>query len=159
MLPLTKWSPFRELTEFHREVDNIFNKVFGRERLNLPLLTGTYGYPAIDCAKVGDNLVYRVEVPGMDPKDIEISVEGNHLTIRGERKETKDLKEEDYIMREIGYGSFERTMPLPEGAKADQIKARYNKGLLEIMLPAPEVEARKKVHIEVTEEPRKLKAA
>ncbi len=158
MLPLTKWSPFRELTEFHREVDNIFNKVFGRERFNLPLLT-TYGYPAIDCAKVGDKLVYRIEVPGMDPKDIDISIAGNLLTVRGERKETKDVKEEDYIMREIGYGSFERSMTLPEGVKVDQIKANYNKGLLEITLPAPEVVTRKKIHVETVEEPKKLKAA
>ena len=159
MLPLTKWSPFRELTEFHREVDNIFNRVFGKERFNLPLLTGAYGHPAVDCARVGDNLVVKVEVPGIDPKDIDISVTGNLLTIKGERKQMKDVKEEDYIMREIGYGSFERTMTLPEGVNVEQIKAGYNKGLLEITMPALEVAKAKKIHVEVGEEPRKLKAA
>ncbi len=90
------------------------------------------------------NLVVRADLPGIDPKEVEISVLGNVLTIKGERKQKKEVKAEDYIRREVFYGSFERRMTLPEGAATDKIKAQFKDGVVEITMPvAKEVGARK----------------
>lgn len=160
MFPLMKWSPTRELTSLHKDIDELFNRVFGRTEGFMPsLFTERYGFPAIESVRKGGNLVVRAELPGVDPKDVEISVTGNLLTIKGERKMDEEVKREDYYMREIGYGSFERTLTLPEGANTEKIKANYKKGLLEITMPAEAVVKGKKVHIELAEEPKKLKAA
>ena len=100
----------------------------------------------------------RADVPGLDPKDIEISVLHDVLTIKGERKAGREVKEKDYLRREVSYGSFERRMSLPEGAAADKITANFKNGVVEVSIPLPkgiegkkiplEVEAEKKVEIE-----------
>jgi hypothetical protein len=88
--------------------------------------------------KEGNDLITHVELPGVDPKDVEITVTGNLLTIKGERKLEKEYNNEDYFSREISYGSFERSVTLPVEVNADKIKATYKKGLLEIRMPAAE---------------------
>ena len=159
MLPLVKWSPTRELSSLHREMDELFNRVFGRTERLFPRAYGELGStPALDYAIKGDKLVIRAELPGVEPDKVDISVTGNLLTIRGERKEEKEVKEEDYCIHEIGTGVFERTLTLPEGVDSDKIKASYKNGILQVTMPAAEIKKGKKVQVEV-EEPKKLKAA
>ena len=158
MFPLTKWNPFKELSSLHTDLDELFNRTFGRTGLP-SLITEGYRYPAMDCAMKGDNFIVSVELPGIDPKEVDITVAGNLLTVRGERKLEKETKEEDYLMREIGYGSFERTITLPHGVNTEKVKAHYAKGILEITMPAEAAVKGKKVPVEVAEEPKKLKAA
>lgn len=159
MLPLVKWSPTRELSSLHREMDELFNRVFGRGERLFPRAYGELGFtPALDYAIKGDKLVIRAELPGVEPENVDISVTGNLLTIRGERKEEKEVKEEDYCIHEIGTGVFERTLTLPEGVDSDKIKANYKNGILQVTMPAAEIKKGKKVRVEV-EEPKKLKAA
>ena len=158
MFPLTKWNPFKELSSLHTDIDDLFGRTFGRTGLPA-LFTEGYRYPAMDCAMKGDNFVVHVELPGIDPKDVDITVTGNLLTVKGERKLEKEVKEEEYLVREIGYGSFERTITLPHGVNADKVKANYVKGILEITMPAEAAIKGKKVPIELTEEHKKLKAA
>jgi len=88
-------------------------------------------------------------VPGLDPKDVEVSVLGNVLTIKGERKEEKEVKHEQYIHREVTHGAFERRMMLPEGAGTDKIKAQFKNGVLEVTMPVGKEMTSKKVPIEV----------
>lgn len=161
MLPLVKWSPFRELTSLHTDIDDLFNRVFGRtERwTSMPSLLGGFNYPSMDLVKEGNNLVVHVDLPGINPKDVDISVTGNLLTVKGERKHEKETKEEDYVVREIGYGSFERSFTLPAEVNPDKIKANYKNGVLYITMPAAEAIKGRKVQIETEEETRKLKAA
>ena len=160
MLPV-RWSPFRELGALQKDIDEMWGRLMGKTELGLPhfRFEREYGFPAIEYARKGDNLVVHAELPGIDPKDVEINVVGNHLTIKGERKMDKEVKEEDYYMREIGYGTFERTITLPEGVNTEKVKATYNKGLLEITMPAEVAVKGKKVPIEHVEETKKLKAA
>jgi len=98
--------------------------------------------------KNGD-LVVRADVPGVDPKDVEVSVRGNILTIKGERKEEKEVKSEDYIRREASYGSFERRMTLPEGANTEKITANFKNGMVEIKMPMAKTVEAKKVPVQV----------
>lgn len=161
MLPV-RWSPLRELDSLHRDLDEMFGRFLGgAEQWRPTLLWGEagQGLPHTEMVRKGDKLSISVELPGMDPKDVDISVTGNVLTIKGERKMDEETKEEDFYMREIGYGTFERSVTLPEGVNLDKVKASYAKGMLEITMPAEKSVKGKKVQIEVAEEPKKLKAA
>jgi HSP20 family protein len=97
-----------------------------------------------------DQFHVKAELPGIDPKEIDLSVDDNQLTIKGERKTSEEKKEEGYVLREIAHGRFERTVRLPEGADIEKINARYDKGVLHITVPVKEALASKKVPIEVT---------
>jgi HSP20 family protein len=103
--------------------------------------------PAVDVTEDEESIKVRVEVPGMDPKDISLTLERNYLLIRGERKKEEEKKEEQAIRRECSYGSFLRTIPLNSPVKEDEIKAKYEKGILEIVLP--KVEGTKPKRIEI----------
>jgi HSP20 family protein len=97
--------------------------------------------PAIESYVDQDTLVVRADLPGIDPKNVDISVVGNNLVIRGQRESTKEEKGRDYYHREISYGTFQRSIPLPEGVKADQIKASYKSDVLELTAPLPKESA------------------
>jgi HSP20 family protein len=149
MKALTPWRPMRELETFERRMADLFERFFGpweRERS----VWGTEGWaPAIESRVENGNLIVKADLPGIDPKEVTISVMGNQLTIEGERKREEKKEEKDYLYREVAYGKFLRTITLPEGVDADKVKASYKNGVLEITLPAPKQLAGKKVQIEV----------
>ena len=162
MLHLTRWSPMRELGTLQRDIDEMFGRLLTRGEFGLPHINWEkgYGMPAVECARKGDNVVVRAELPGIDPKDIDITVTGNALTIKGERTMDKEVNEQDYYMKEIGYGTFERTVTLPEGVDAEKVKAVFNNGIIEVTMPVVETVKAHKVEIEHhPETPKKLKAA
>jgi HSP20 family protein len=90
----------------------------------------------------------RADVPGLEPKDIELSVLGNVLTIKGERKGEKETKKENYFRREISYGAFERRMTLPEGTETDKVKANFKNGVVEVTIPMAKEAVAKKIPLE-----------
>jgi HSP20 family protein len=149
MKALTPWRPMRELETFERRMADLFERFFGpweRERS----VWGTEGWaPAVESRVENGNLIVKADLPGIDPKEVTISVMGNQLTIEGERKREEKKEEKDYLYREVAYGKFLRTITLPEGVDADKVKASYKNGVLEITLPAPKQLAGKKVQIEV----------
>ena len=101
------------------------------------------------CVIVKDgNVVVRADVPGLDPKDIEVSVLGNVLMIKGERKEEQEVKKENYFRREVSYGAFERHITLPEGAQTDKIKATFKNGVVEVTMPIAKEAGAKKIPLE-----------
>ncbi len=161
MFPLTRWNPSRDLMSLHRDMDDLFSRIFGRSErwFPMPSMIGDINFPAIDVIKEGNDLVAHVELSGVDPKDVEINVTGNLLTVKGERKSEKEYKKEDYFSREISYGSFERSITLPVDVNTDKVRAEYHKGLLEIRMPAAEAIKGRKIEIETREEPKKIKAA
>jgi len=97
----------------------------------------------------------------VDPKDVELSVTDNVLTIKGERKAEHERKETSYFLREVNYGTFERSFALPEGVDASKVTAKYANGMLEITMPAPLAVSPKKVEIQVEGQaaPKAIKAA
>jgi len=108
--------------------------------------------PPVESFVKGNNLIIRADVPGLDPKDVEISVLHDVLTITGERKAKKEVNEKDYLLREISFGSFERRMSLPQGAAADRITASFKNGVIEITIPLPEGIESKNIPLEVEAE-------
>ncbi|MCL5735621.1 MAG: Hsp20/alpha crystallin family protein [Actinobacteria bacterium] len=128
-MALVRWSPFQELADMRREMHS-FASLMGNRFL--PFAEDRF-VPAMDVATKGEDLVVRLELPGMDvDKDVEISVEGDVLRISGKRAAEHEEKKEGYYFREMRYGSFERTFPLPEGVAEDAIAAQYRDGILEI---------------------------
>jgi HSP20 family protein len=138
------WRPFRETEEMER----YFNDVFGRPFLpavwrRIPVVEMGWA-PAIEVFEKKDKFVVKAEIPGMKEEDIDVSVVGDTLTIKGERKTESEVKEEDYYCCERSYGSFSRSIALPSSVDAKKIEANYEDGVLEVSLPkAPEVKAKK----------------
>ena len=99
---------------------------------------------------VRENTLYvKADLPGIDPKDVEVTVEGNRLTLRGERKAEHEGTEGGYLHREVQYGSFVRSFTIPDGVKAEDIQAKYHNGVLELSIPLPASVLPKKVNIAI----------
>lgn len=153
MLMFRRWSPFDGSTALQREFDRLFGRfdrlLEGRD--SWPWLeTADRFVPPLEAYVEGDQFHVRAELPGVDPKEIDLSVDDDRLTIRGERKTSEEKKEAGFYLREIAHGRFERTVRLPEEADTEKINARYDKGVLHITIPVKEALAPKKVQIEVT---------
>jgi len=150
---LTTWRPFRELAPFRefermrREMDRFWDSFFEKR----PAKAGEEGefLPSIDLAEKDNELVVKCEVPGMDPKDINISLSDGVLTIRGEKKQEREEKEADYHLVERSYGSFSRSIQLPKQVQSEKISASYKNGILKITLPKSEEAKKKEIKIKV----------
>ena len=140
MTVLTRWDPFREFTSLQDRMSRLFHDSFGdREEA---LTTSTFA-PPVDVYEDEHNLTLKIEVPGIDEKDIDVRVENNTLTVHGERKFEKEEKEENYRRVERQYGSFTRSFTLPNVVDAEKVSANYDKGVLKITL-AKKAEAKPK---------------
>ena len=132
---LIPWRPFSELEEMERR----FQDIFGRSVLpavwrSIPTLEMGWA-PAIEVFEKEDKFVVKAELPGMKEEDIDISVVGDTLTVKGERKAESEVKEEDYYCCERSYGSFSRSIAVPSNVDAKKIEASYEDGVLEVSLP------------------------
>jgi HSP20 family protein len=131
---LRVWDPFRELEEMERRVEDVFRRpLLPMTWRRLPVEMGWA--PAIEMFEKEDRFVVKAELPGMKKEEIDISVVGDTLTIKGERKAETEVKEEDYYCCERSYGSFFRSIAIPSNVDADKIKATYDDGVLEVTLP------------------------
>ena len=141
---LTKWDRLPMFSSFQEEVNNMLDNFFRR---------GTafdMGWsPSIDITETDDNITVKAEIPGIDPKDIDISIVGETLTIKGEKKEEKENKGKHYHRVERSYGSFTRTIDLPTPVMTDKVKAEDHHGVLEITLPKMEKSEAKKITVKV----------
>jgi len=154
-MAIQRWRPWDEFRELERRME---------EMIRHPLLSLRYPLawwrapteeaawiPALEMYEKEDKFVVRVEVPGMKKEDIEISVLGDTLTIRGERKAETEVKDEDYYRCELCYGRFSRSITLPSAVQTAKVEATYRDGILEIVLPkAPEAKP-KKIQVKVKE--------
>jgi len=105
--------------------------------------------PAIDLSETNNDIIMKAELPGIDPKDIDISLTNDLLTIKGEKKQEKEEKEEDYHLIERSYGSFIRSIRLPKDVQSDKISASYKNGILKVILPKSEEAKKKEIKIKV----------
>jgi HSP20 family protein len=156
---LERWRPSRELDRFRSEFDDLIER-FGFDRDwfgRFPFSRGLFGElleplparPAIETRVEDGKFIVRADLPGIDPKDVDIKVVGDVLTIKGSREEKRETKKADYVRREIRYGSFERSISLPKGIKAEDLKATYHAGVLELNAPMPKEAIPKEVKIQV----------
>ena len=135
---LARWNPWRELFDIQREMDDLTRRFFGTG-FAAPSGRGTNGQtwtPAVDVFSRDGDLVVRAELPGIDPeKDVDISYQDGVLTLRGERRYEDKTEQDNYYRFESHYGSFQRSIPLPQGVKFEDIRANYENGILEVVVP------------------------
>ena len=145
MTQLTRWEPFREFSTMQDRM-NLMNRLF-RESYSPEVpqeaLTTSSFAPPVDIYEDEHNIMLKMEVPGIDEKDIDVRIENNTLTVHGERKIEKEEKEENFRRVERQYGSFTRAFTLPSSVDAGQVSADYDKGVLKINL-AKKAEAKPK---------------
>jgi HSP20 family protein len=141
---MSVWQPFRAMEQFEKDFDDIFG------RSNWPALMGDGGkaeelLPKMDIFEKEDKYVVKAEVPGIKTEDIDISIMGDLLTVKGEKKDELETKEENYYRREMSYGSFVRSIRLPSSVDVDKVSASCDDGILEIDLPKAGVVSPKKI--------------
>ncbi len=141
MTMLTRWYPFRDLVSFQERMNRLFQDTLGPSREEL-LTSGTF-VPPVDIYEDEHNIILKLEVPGMEEKDIEVQLENNTLTVRGERKFEQEEKEENFHRIERRYGAFARSFTLPNTVDAGKVEANYENGILKIQL-AKRAEAKPK---------------
>ncbi len=134
MTNLIRWEPFREMLTLREMMDRMIDEVFER-----PFGTVFVGQvPAIDMYQTDNEVVVKAALPGVKPDDVQISVTGDVLTIKGEIKQEEEQKGRSYHIREHRWGAFERSIILPTAVVADKAKAEFENGILTITLPKAE---------------------
>lgn len=141
MLSMTRWNPFEELTGLHREMDRVFGRYVGDERAGTPAAWT----PATEINRGGEGWKVRIALPGIDPKDVSIDLQGNNLTVAGER--TRAGSDGQGGASEFHYGRFERTFTLPANVDSGKVAADYVHGVLELTLPLAETAKPRRIEI------------
>ena len=134
MTVLTRWEPFREFSTLQDRMNRLFRESYNDAGRDESLTTSSFA-PAVDVYEDEHKVALKIEVPGIEEKDIDVRVENNTLTVQGERKIEKEEKEENYRRVERQYGSFTRTFTLPQTVDTENVSASYDKGVLNITLP------------------------
>jgi HSP20 family protein len=143
MSNLTRWEPVREMMSLREAMDRLFDDAFTR-----PIsVSGVSGMPAIDMYQTNDDVVVKATLPGLNPEDVDITVTGETLTLRGEFKQENEEKETNYHIREQRYGSFERSILLPTDVESNKAKANFDNGILTITMPIAEAVKPKSITI------------
>ncbi|MGD8915806.1 MAG: Hsp20/alpha crystallin family protein [Syntrophobacterales bacterium] len=146
-MDLIPWRGQEELTSFRKEMESLFNRFFGHTSL-LRRFREEW-LPTVDFSETKDKLVFKAELPGLDAKDIEVTISGDILTIKGEKKKEQEEEDEHYHSVERYYGSFQRSFPIPPKVKTDKIEAKFAKGVLKITLPKTEEAEKKVINVKV----------
>ena len=145
-MDLIKWRPFRELNLMRREIDRLMDRFFDFDK---ELFDTELWAPEIDISETEDEYVVKADIPGINEKDLSVTLSGGNLTIKGERKEEKEEKKKHFHRIERRYGSFQRTIALPGEVDENKITAEYKDGVLEIHLPKTEKSKPKEIKVEV----------
>ena len=160
MRSLAPWNQYQELTRWHHDIDDLFRRFFSDQREGSDQLPDTGWMPAVEVFEREGQYVIRADVPGIDPKEVEVSILNDALTIKGERKKSHEVKEKESYYSEAAYGTFERRLALPKGIDPEKINARFENGVLEVSVPLPQSATGKKVQIEIAgDQPKQIKAA
>jgi len=142
-----RWEPFQGLADIQHEVNRLFDNFFGRP--STMASTERVWMPLCDMYETRDDLYVTFELPGVREKEVNVSITGDLLTVRGERKWEKELKEDTFHRLERVYGKFERSVPLPVPVQMDKVKATYRDGVLEIRLPKADEVKPKEIKIDI----------
>lgn len=152
-MALVRWSPIRDLAneifDLQREINRMFDRFFRGFSEEEEVRLATWS-PRVDISETDDEYIVRAEVPGVSKDDIKITVKDNLVTIKGEKKQEKETKNENFHRIERIYGSFSRTFTLPGAVKVDKVEAKFKDGVLTIKLPKVEEEKPKEIEIKVS---------
>ena len=144
-MAIIRWDPFREMTSLQSQVNRLADSLWsGRQESWVP---------AVDVFDTQDAVVIKAELPGMKVDDIQIEVDDNVLTLKGERTFEEKVDDERYYRVERRYGSFQRSLALPQGVKADDIQATYEDGVLRVTVPRSEAEKPRRIEVKPASKP------
>ena len=146
MRTIARWEPFRGVSTLQDQINRLFNETFERTGEQSSL---TAWAPNVDIYETEQELVVKTDLPDVNPKELDIRVENNILTIRGERKFEKKMNEENYLRVERSYGSFARSFTLSNTVNAEAIKADYQNGVLTLTIPKREEAKPKQIKVNV----------
>jgi len=145
-MSIIRWDPFDEIMTMRESMDRLFEDFFTRR----PRTAGPLVWqPAVEIFETEQEVVVKAELPGIDPKNVSVTVTGDGLTIKGEAKLEHEDKGRNYYRRELRYGSFQRTVALPTEVKSEETKAAFKHGILEVKVPKAERVKPKAVKVEV----------
>jgi HSP20 family protein len=147
-MAIVRFEPFRELVSLQDRLNRLFNESYRPQGEDDWALGGTWA-PAVDIYEHENNIVIKAELPGVDPKDVDIRLDNNVLTVQGERKLDNEVKKENYHRVERSYGAFTRSFTLPTTVNPSGIKAEYKDGVLRVTLPKREEAKPKQIQISV----------
>jgi HSP20 family protein len=147
MTSLTRWEPFRGLSALQEQMNRLFEDTLTRGRPDDSALSSWA--PAVDIYETENELVIKADLPDVDEKDLDVRVEDNTLTIRGERKFEKSVSEDNFLRVERAYGAFSRSFSLPHTVNADAIKAEYRSGVLNLHIPKREEAKPKQIKVNI----------
>ena len=144
-MTIVRWEPLRELSSLQNEMNRLFNTAFDAPG------TGNGGArrwtPAMDLVETDDHFVLRADLPGMQESDVTIELEDNLLTVAGERKAEHESKQEGFYRLERAFGTFSRSLTLPQGIDPEAVTAGFENGVLEVRVPKPEQRKPRKIAI------------
>jgi HSP20 family protein len=152
-MAIVRWEPFRDLVSIQERMNRLFDEAFrgvARTGADEDWALGGAWAPAVDIYEQNGNIVLKAELPGVDPKDVEVRLENNVLTLSGERRFDNEVKRESYHRIERAYGSFTRSFTLPSVVDQEKIKAEYKDGVLRVTLPKKEEARPKQISISVS---------
>ena len=148
-MAIVKYNPLRELRSMQEQMDRLLNLSWGGTDYPGEDIKEGVWRPAVDIYETGDSIVIKAELPDVDQKDIDVRIDDNTLTIRGERKHESEVKKENYHRIERYFGSFQRSFKLPATVDQEQVCATCEKGVLTVTLPKKEEVKPKQINIEV----------
>jgi HSP20 family protein len=150
-MALIRWEPAREISSLQHEMNRVFNTFFDTPPAG-PQAARRW-VPAIDLVETEDHYVLRADLPGLTDADVDLSLDGDVLTVSGEREAEHEVEREGYYRLERATGSFRRSLTLPEGVDGDAITATFDKGVLEVSIPKPQQRTPRKLQIQVGDSP------
>ena len=149
-MAVVRWDPFRDVMSLQDRMNRLFDQALSRTRTDDEEgLTGSTWSPAVDIFETPDSIVMKAELPGVRRENIDIQVRENTLTLKGERKFEREVKDENYLRMERSYGTFQRAFSLPAVVQQDKIKAVLRDGVLEVSMPKAEEAKPQQVKIDV----------
>ncbi|MFQ5658260.1 MAG: Hsp20/alpha crystallin family protein [Candidatus Methylomirabilales bacterium] len=148
-MAVTRWDPFQDLISLQERMNRLFDQTVARSCGERGGGVGGTWAPAVDIYETADSVVLNAELPGLSKDDIDIQVRDHVLTLRGERRLEKEGKQENYLLVERAYGSFQRAFTLPPSIQADKIRAVFKSGVLEVSIPKGDEARPKQIKIEV----------
>jgi HSP20 family protein len=146
---LVRWDPFRDLVSIQDELNRLFGRTFAGGESMRPTATGAW-MPAMDVFETEDEIVAKLELPGIEPNEVEVQVEDSTLTVSGKREFSSETNEENYHRVERRYGAFTRSIALPQTADVEKVAAKFDKGVLTVEVPKVERAKPKKIEIEAS---------
>lgn len=141
------WRQFGELGLLNRDMGKLWDRFGGESPFARKF--GETWLPSVDVSETKDNFVVKAELPGLEAKDVNVSISGDVLTIKGKKKTTEEEKDEHYHCVERYSGTFQRVFQLPSGVKGDMIEAIFDKGVLKVTLPKVEEAKKKEIEVKV----------